>query len=922
MGRRRRVSTLLGAAVTAAALLAPVGGPAGAQQAPGKPSDVLTPTLRAIADEAPSGSVSRQAAAAHLPATGEGTLSRVGPGELAVNITVSDPAVLSSAALAAAGARVIAVAPGSTYASVAVAGAELAALATVPGVLSATEVLTPIVGGAGVTDAPSPSGPVTQAACGDRRVSQADTHLRAALARSTFGLSGAGVKVGILSDSYDAKGGAATDVADGELPGPGNPCGKTTPVQVLADSTDTGVTDEGRAMAQLVHDVAPNATLLFATAFASDVGFANNIRALRDAGATVIVDDVLYVDEPMYQDGIIAQAVNEVTASGVSYFSSAANSHATVGATPIGSYEAAAHRPGTCAVSGPVSCHDFDPGAGVDTTDRLRVPNGQSVDVTLGWNQPRHGVTGDIDLALFDVATGTVIDRSTSDNVDTQSTFERIVWKNTTGAARDVDLVVASFTTSFTPRFKLVFNRARFTAVEWQTTAGGDVVGPTAYGHNMMVDGASVAASQHGTSTVESFSSRGPATYCWGPVVGTTPAAAQPCATKTVDLTATDGATTTVPGFTSFFGTSAAAPHAAAVAALLRQRAPCRSPDQVLAALRSSARPLSGFGVDAQGAGLVDAVEAVGGLGPCVPSTPAPPVVTGAAATSVTLSWTAPASDPAVTGYQLETFQNGTSAGVSVLGPATTSSRVATPGNRYSYRVRGTTGFGAGPWSAMSAEALPPFRTVDAFTTQQLQDFAGRAPTADELGAWRVALTGGATAAQRVDLATQLPTWAPSVEPVTRLYYAFFDRAPDTGGLTYWVGQLKAGTSLNTAANRFTGTPEFRSRYGTSITSSQFVTLVYQNVLGRSPDAAGLAYWKGELDSGRRNRGRVMTGFSEAPEYRARRAGEVNTVTVFYGMLRRTPTTGEVATWRAQVTSTRLPVITGILGTAAYDARA
>jgi hypothetical protein len=99
---------------------------------------------------------------------------------------------------------------------------------------------------------------------------------------------------------------------------------------VIQDGDDPqSDTDEGRAMLQIVHDVAPDAKLCFATAFGGDVGFANNIRALADpagpCGADVIVDDVGYFDEPYFSDGIINDAVDDVAAQGVAYFSSAGN---------------------------------------------------------------------------------------------------------------------------------------------------------------------------------------------------------------------------------------------------------------------------------------------------------------------------------------------------------------------------------------------------------------------------------------------------------------------------------------------------------------------------------------------------------------------------------------------------------------------
>ena len=95
------------------------------------------------------------------------------------------------------------------------------------------------------------------------------------------GVDGSGITVGVMSDSYDtnvAPNSAALDIASGDLPGAGNPSGNTEPVVVLEDFPAR--TDEGRAMLQIVHDLAPKAKLGFATANTGQLDFANNIRAL------------------------------------------------------------------------------------------------------------------------------------------------------------------------------------------------------------------------------------------------------------------------------------------------------------------------------------------------------------------------------------------------------------------------------------------------------------------------------------------------------------------------------------------------------------------------------------------------------------------------------------------------------------------
>jgi hypothetical protein len=156
------------------------------------------------------------------------------------------------------------------------------------------------------------------------------------------GIDGEGITVGVMSDSYDTNStpdSAAKDVSTGDLPGSGNPNGNSKPVVVLQDFPNG--TDEGRAMLQIVHDMAPKARLGFATAEGGELNFANNIRSLAGLPsgtrsmpgfkADIIVDDIIYFAEPFFQDGVVAQAVDEVAAKGISYFSSAGNRPASAG---------------------------------------------------------------------------------------------------------------------------------------------------------------------------------------------------------------------------------------------------------------------------------------------------------------------------------------------------------------------------------------------------------------------------------------------------------------------------------------------------------------------------------------------------------------------------------------------------------------
>jgi PKD domain/Subtilase family len=612
-----------------AALLKP-GAVAGASQklAPGL-QRIATPAVR-------SASPAAQARLMSLPARGPGSPVRLG-GRVVVTARVSSTAPAVVRALRGAGAQILTVSARYGMITVAVAPADLGRIAALTSVRSVQPELQPLTAVQGrATGAPTSFPEATPAALtcpwGSVR-SEGDAQLDADQARSAFGIDGSGAKVGIISDSFDTSAGAAThasdDVSNGDLPGSGNPCGFTSPVQDVLDSP--GGSDEGRAMAQVVHDLAPGAPLAFASAAAASTSFPEVVSALRRAGAKVIADDVTFLDEPFFQDGPDAVAVNDAAAGGIPYFSSAANDNVfDDSGDNVSSWEAPSYRPTSCPTTAPdinmyLDCMNFDPSGGTSNTERFTLAPDASFGLDLQWSEPWFGVNTDLDLFLLD-STNNILAASQDVNPGpsgTQEPVEFFSYTNTTGATQIVKLVIARFPsdTPGTPRVKYVLIGASgISSVLFPTSSGGDIVGPTIFGHNGAAGAMSIAAVPFDDSTtVEPFSSRGPVTHYFGPVTSTTPAAplGSPQTLAKPDAAATDGAATSffaqqIGGVWRFFGTSEAAPHAAALAALLLQAYPRATVSQIYNSLKSTAVQVGTFGPDAEGSGLLDAFAAVG----------------------------------------------------------------------------------------------------------------------------------------------------------------------------------------------------------------------------------------------------------------------------------------------------------------------
>jgi uncharacterized protein with LGFP repeats len=199
---------------------------------------------------------------------------------------------------------------------------------------------------------------------------------------------------------------------------------------------------------------------------------------------------------------------------------------------------------------------------------------------------------------------------------------------------------------------------------------------------------------------------------------------------------------------------------------------------------------------------------------------------------------------------------------------------------------------------AASPEEWVPFANPRENARQQYRDVLGREATNTEAAWWasRMQRDGDSPTPLTTNL-IQAPEADSRTWSVPRLYFAYFLRRPDHSGLRYWWNRLHSGTaSLGAISGAFAASSEFTNRYG-SLNDREFVRRVYQNVLGRAPDPSGLDYWSGQLERGVKNRGQVMTGFSESNEYRTETWPEVAAVVVPETLLGRAPSAGEYQTW-------------------------
>ncbi len=510
--------------------------------------------------------------------------------------------------------------------------------------------------------------------------SRASTAMGADMARTTFSVDGSGEVIGIISDSFartlgvrDGNTLPAAGVA-GTLTGAANQDSGDLPptVTILRDDADLaaqgGPTDEGAALAELIHDVAPGAAIAFHTGFFGAAGFAEAIDRLRtEAGCTVIIDDISVFSEPMYQDGLIAQAAKRAFDGGTNYVSSAGNL-ANRGFTRVFT-DIDLNDDSNDDEAFPVSGTDLHDWGGGDGFLDVTLDPGEGFTAILQWNQPHdatssgNGAQMDFDVYITSVADPAGLDSfgpspPLNSGFDTQGTtglpmgdaLEIVAYTNATGLVRTVFLAVDHFVgdQEFIPQngataveFRLIFveNPGTNLVIQNIADATSSQGGPTIWGQGLVTGAVSIGAATWfeapafdptlGPTALidpEADSSRGGSISIHFNGSGAFSART----TFKPDVTAVSGCNNTFFGIDlnlggtfgepdalpNFSGTSAAAGHAAAVMALIREVEPRLSATRVRNHMVDTAIDMAGFraspGVDdVTGTGLIDAFAAV-----------------------------------------------------------------------------------------------------------------------------------------------------------------------------------------------------------------------------------------------------------------------------------------------------------------------
>ena len=442
----------------------------------------------------------------------------------------------------------------------------------------------------------------------------ADQIINSNKARQLFSLDGNGIKVGIISDSFNSLSGLGDNIKSGDLPGNDNPNGFNKPVQILSDSSES-LLDEGRALGQIVHDIAPGAELFFHTfteenengLVADEDSFAKAVSNLVDAGVDIIVEDAV-IAAPLLQDGKAVQAIDDATNQGVVVVSAAGNDGGIA-------YESE-FRPGNnFEIEGlQFQAHDFDPTNAVDVFQDVDISTDSAqISALLGWDDP----IGKLETEYVQFLVNTP-ELPNLDNIVAVSGL-------TSNSSENTPLRRLDYAPEKDEQLYFVIAKVRSdvsaerNTLKWVSTANGadrnidyEYIDESAnnrsvFGNRNAPSSITVGATNIDNPTeIRSYSSRGGVPILLdsqgqrleNPVLRNKPT-----------IYAPDGVSVNFPQespLSEFFGTSAAAPHIAGVIALMQERLGTTiSPEQVRNILENTALPIS------SDAGLAQADDAV-----------------------------------------------------------------------------------------------------------------------------------------------------------------------------------------------------------------------------------------------------------------------------------------------------------------------
>ncbi len=461
------------------------------------------------------------------------------------------------------------------------------------------------------------------------------------------GVTGAGITVGVISDSFNYNGYSAADLGYGTvLP-------SQSQVNVLNDvnpqnAPSSDGTDEGRAMMQVIHDIAPGASLDFCTEFGtaadfangiqgSDTAFADAILALAAAGCKVICDDVTLGGDPWFQSGVVANAIQTVEEEGVTYLSCAGNSRLgpSQGGTPV---DPTAYQSAWSATSINI---DGYPGLANGAYDALNFGSGPFQTLTLQphascqlemqWAQPWGAAT--TNLALMVSENGEILNIWTrADN--SSPSGESVDLQNCPLVVGAAGYLTNNSSSAVSYQISIVNlggpdpSLVKYIAENDGGPPGGITISGanagSVHGHNESPYGSAIGAVDAGNTpafgqspALNEFYSAGDTGTEWlyAPDGSAYSSAEQlsPVLVSGVDDINTsdvvDGVDYTIPGLDDFFGTSCATPSVAAIAALMLQANSNLTPSDVQALLAESAIPMGNS--DVSGAGLAQADVAV-----------------------------------------------------------------------------------------------------------------------------------------------------------------------------------------------------------------------------------------------------------------------------------------------------------------------